>query len=158
MNRTTMDLWVGVFVAIGVAALMFLSLKAGNFAGVKIKNPYTITADFSNIGGLKVRAPVKVAGVVVGRVDSVSLGKDDYHALVSLKIDSNYEFSKDTYFTVNTSGLLGEQYIGVMPGDPEVAGGILKNNDKTNKTQSAIVLEELIGKLLFSKAEEGSSK
>ena len=154
MSRSTIDLWVGVFVAIGIAALLFLALKAGNLSGAKIENPYTLKAKFDNIGGLKARAPVKSAGVVVGRIESIALDPENFQALVTINMDDRYRFPRDTFATINTSGLLGEQYVGLEPGgDTEV----LKAGDTIKKTQSAVVLEKLISQFMFSKAEEGSA-
>ena len=151
MSRTTLDLWVGVFVAIGIAALVFLSLKAGNLISSNIGETYALTAKFDNIGGLKARAPVKSAGVVVGRVAAIGFDPKDYTAVVTLNVDKRYEFSKDTIAKILTSGLLGEQYIGLaVGGDPDV----LKAGETIKKTQSAVVLEDLIGQFLYSKAQE----
>ena len=151
MSRTTLDLWVGVFVAIGIAALVFLSLKAGNLISSNIGETYALTAKFDNIGGLKARAPVKSAGVVVGRVSAIGFDTKDYTAVVTLNVDKRYEFSKDTIAKILTSGLLGEQYIGLaVGGDPDV----LKAGETIKKTQSAVVLEDLIGQFLYSKAQE----
>lgn len=154
MRRTTIDIWVGIFVVAGVLALLFLSMRVGNLGGSKLQNPYELQARFDNIGGLKARAAVKSAGVVVGRIDSITLDSQNYQALVTIKMDNRYHFPKDTFATINTSGLLGEQYIGLEPGgDPEniPPGGVIK------KTQSAVVLEKLISQFMFSAAEKGSS-
>jgi phospholipid/cholesterol/gamma-HCH transport system substrate-binding protein len=154
VTRTTVDLWVGIFVTMGVAALVFLALKVGNLGGGQVRNPYELTANFDNIGGLKARAPVKSAGVVVGRISSIHLDKQHYQAVVTLQMDGRYTFPKDTFATINTSGLLGEQYIGLEPGgDPEDLGA----GDVIKKTQSAVVLEKLISQFMFSKAEEGAT-
>ncbi|MCL2656782.1 MAG: outer membrane lipid asymmetry maintenance protein MlaD [Betaproteobacteria bacterium] len=155
MKRSQIDLGVGVFVVIGIVALIFLALRVGNLGGEKIQNPYEISAYFDNIGGLKVRAPVKVAGVVIGRVTDIGYSKDRYRALVTLKLDGRYEFSKDTYFTINTSGLLGEQYVGVEPGGDDQD---LQPGDQTTHTQSAIVLEKLIGRFMIDKAAESGDQ
>lgn len=153
MSRKTIDLWVGIFVTLGLLALVFLAVKVGNLSGGQIREPYDLMANFDNIGGLKVRAPVKSAGVVVGRIDSIHLDKQQYQAVVTLKMDGRYTFPRDTFATINTSGLLGEQYIGLEPGgDPED----LKAGDVIKKTQSAVVLEKLISQFMFSKAEEGA--
>lgn len=114
MKRATIDLWVGIFVVIGIAALLFLSLRVGNLGGSRLQNPYELTAKFDNIGGLKVRAPVKSAGVVVGRIESITLDSQNYQALVTMRMDDRYRFPVDTFATINTSGLLGEQYIGLV--------------------------------------------
>jgi len=152
MSRTTLDLWVGFFVAAGLGALLFLALRVGNLSAVSTANTYTLTAKFDNIGGLKVRAPVKSSGVVVGRVEKIQFDTQDYVAVVTIKIDDHYKFPRDTFATILTSGLLGEQYIGFeVGGDPEM----LKAGDFIKKTQSAVVLEKLIGQFLFNKAAEG---
>lgn len=154
MSRTTIDLWVGIFVIMGVAALVFLALKVGNLNGAQLHDPYPLTAKFDNIGGLKARAPIKSAGVVVGRIDSIKLDPDNFQAVVAMHIDSRYSFPRDTYATINTSGLLGEQYIGLEPGgDTET----LKPGEVVKRTQSAVVLEKLISQFMFSKASEGDS-
>lgn len=154
MSRKTIDLWVGIFVTLGLLALVFLAVKVGNLSGGQIREPYELMANFDNIGGLKVRAPVKSAGVVVGRIDSIHLDKQQYQAVVTLKMDGRYTFPRDTFATINTSGLLGEQYIGLEPGgDPED----LKPGETIKKTQSAVVLEKLISQFMFSKAEEGAA-
>jgi len=151
MSRTTLDLWVGVFVVIGIAALMFLSLRVGNLAGANIGETYTVSARFDNIGGLKVRAPVKSAGVVIGRVTDIRFETDSYRAEVRFTVDTRYPFPRDTIATILTSGLLGEQYLGLEPGGDEE---MLKNGDALQITQSAVVLEKLIGQFLFNKAAE----
>lgn len=151
MTRSRIDLGVGIFVAIGVAALLFLALKVGNLGGEKIRDPYTLEAYFDNIGGLKVRAPVKVSGVLVGRVAEIRYDPERYQARVSLNIDGRYQFPKDTFATINTSGLLGEQYLGLEPGGDEHN---LKAGDTIKRTQSAIVLEKMISRFMFDKAAE----
>lgn len=151
MNRKTIDLWVGTFVAIGLASLLFLALKVGNLAANNLDNTYRVIAKFDNIGGLKVRGPVKSAGVVVGRVAEIGFDKDTYQALVAMDIDGRYRFPKDTFANILTSGLLGEQYIGLDVGGDEA---MLKDGDVILKTQSAVVLEKLIGQFFFSKAAE----
>ena len=152
MNRKVMDLWVGVFVAVGFAAILFLALKVSNFSASGFVQTYELNARFDNIGGLKVRGPVKSAGVVVGRVADIRFDPQTYEANVILKIESQYQFPTDTFASILTSGLLGEQYIGLDAGGDEqmlAAGG------KISKTQSAIVLEKLISQFLFNKASEG---
>lgn len=155
MDRTTLDLWVGIFVAAGVAALIGLAMKVGNLTSDQIGDTYTVTAAFENIGGLKARAPVKSAGVVVGRVDSIKFDNETFEALVTLKIDQHYNFPKDTFASIYTSGLLGEQYIGLDAGGEEVT---LKNGDKIAHTQDAVVLEKMISQFLYNKASEGGDK
>ncbi len=151
MNRATLDLWVGIFVAIGLASLLFLALKVGNLASSSTGETYRLEARFDNIGGLKVRGPVKSAGVVVGRVTDIRLDDKDYVAVIGMQIDSRYKFPRDTFATINTSGLLGEQYIGMeVGGDTE----LLKSGDAIKKTQSAVVLEKLISQFMFNKAAE----
>lgn len=151
MSRTTLDLWVGFFVTIGCAALLFLALKVGNLSGAQIGETYSIQAKFDNIGGLKVRAPVKAAGVVVGRIADIRFDTESYRAVATLSLDTRYPFPKDTIATIMTSGLLGEQYVGLEAGG-DVA--MLKNGDTVKITQSAVVLEKLIGQFLFDKAAE----
>ena len=151
MSRTTLDLWVGFFVVIGMAALLFLSLKVGNLGSANFGDTYSITAQFDNIGGLKIRAPVKSAGVVVGRVTDIGFDTQNYRARVSLALDTRYRFPRDTIASILTSGLLGEQYLGLdAGGDTEM----LKSGDAIQITQSAVVLEKLIGQFLFDKAAE----
>ncbi|WP_374502145.1 outer membrane lipid asymmetry maintenance protein MlaD [Zoogloea sp.] len=152
MSRTTMDLWVGVFVAMGIAALFFLALKVGSISGSDIRSPYTLSARFDNIGGLKVRAPVKVAGVLVGRVSEIRYDNERFQAEVVFTVDGRYKFPTDTFANILTSGLLGEQYLGLDPGGEEK---LLAPGDVIKKTQSAVVLEKLISQFMFSKAAEG---
>ncbi|MDD5181110.1 MAG: outer membrane lipid asymmetry maintenance protein MlaD [Gallionellaceae bacterium] len=156
MERTTLDLWVGAFVVAGIGALVVLAMKVGNLSTYNVSESYQLQAYFDNIGGLKSQASIKSAGVLVGRVTEVRLDTDSYKARVTMNIDKRYQFPKDTFANILTSGLLGEQYIGLMPGgDTET----LKNGEIIKKTQSAMVLEDLIGKFIYSKAEgsnEGS--
>ncbi|SEG11919.1 outer membrane lipid asymmetry maintenance protein MlaD [Nitrosomonas ureae] len=154
MQRTTMDLWVGLFVVMGIIALMILSLKVGNLNVYNPSQSYVITGNFENIGGLKVRAPVKSAGVVVGRVTNIQFSTETYDAVVTMSMDARFQFPKDTFASILTSGLLGEQYIGLAAGGDEA---MLKAGDKIMKTNSAMVLEELIGRFLFNKAAEDDS-
>lgn len=155
MRRTTLDLWVGFFVVVGLGALMFLALKVGNLGGANFADTYLVTAKFDNIGGLKVRAPVKSAGVVVGRVTNIGFDTNSYRAEVSFSVDTRYKFPRDTIATILTSGLLGEQYLGLDPGgDAEM----LKGGDVVQITQSAVVLEKLIGQFMFDKAAEAPAK
>ena len=149
MNRATIDLWVGLFVTIGIGAILFLSLKVGNLLNVNTAPGYKIEAQFDNIGGLKSRAPVKAAGVVVGRVENIRLDPKTYRAEVTMRIDQGYQFSTDTIASILTSGLLGEVYIGLDAGGDTVMIG---DNQKITKTQSAVVLEKLIGQFLIDKA------
>ena len=152
MNRATIDLWVGAFVAIGLASLLFLALKVGNLAAASSGETYRLQAEFDNIGGLKVRAPVKSAGVVVGRVADIRFDPESYRAVVAMNVESRYKFPRDTILTINTSGLLGEQYVGFeVGGDSE----LLKEGALVKKTQSAVVLEKLISQFMFNKAADG---
>ena len=153
MKRKSLDLWVGVFVAMGLGALLFLAMKVGNLATFSAAETYLVKANFDNIGGLKKRAPVKSAGVVVGRVEDIAFDSESYEASVALSIDKRYGFPKDTSAKILTAGLLGEQYIGLTAGGDTVK---LKNGDKLKITQSAVVLENLISQFLFSKAADGN--
>ncbi len=155
MNRTVLDLWVGFFVALGIAALLFLALKVGNLSSAHLSNTYELQAKFDNIGGLKVRGPVKSAGVVVGRIVDIHFDPSTYEAVVSLSIDGRYRFPRDTFASIYTAGLLGEQYVGLDVGGDEK---LLQAGDTISKTQSAVVLEKLISQFLFSKAAEGQDK
>ena len=152
MNRSTIDLWVGVFVAAGLGALLFLALKVGNLASFSTAQTYQVFAKFANIGGLKVRAPIKSAGVVVGRVADIRFDNESYEAIVAMNVDSGFQFPRDTTAKILTSGLLGEQYIGLEAGGD---GVMLKSGDRLRLTQSAVVLENLISQFLFNKAAEG---
>jgi len=153
MSRTTLDLWVGLFVALGIGALIFLAVKVGSFSDVSRNgSTYSVQAVFNDIGGLKVRAPVKSAGVLVGRVGKIKLNQKTFRAVVRLDINSSFDkFPVDTGASILTSGLLGEQYIGLDPGGDEA---ILKDGDTLQFTQSAVVLEKLIGQFMFNKAAE----
>ena len=150
MERTTLDLWVGIFVVAGLAALAVLALKVGNLSTYNMSETYQLQAYFSNIGGLKSQASIKSSGVLIGRVAQISLDPKRYEAKVTMTIDKRYQFPKDTFANILTSGLLGEQYIGLIPGGEEE---FLKAGDEIKKTQSAVVLEDLIGRFLYSKAE-----
>jgi phospholipid/cholesterol/gamma-HCH transport system substrate-binding protein len=151
MNRTMMDLWVGIFVALGIAATVFIALRVANLNLSAGSDTYSITADFDNIGGLKVRAPVKSSGVVVGRVKVIRLDTDRYVAVVTLELEQRYQFSLDTSASILTSGLLGEQYIGLETGADSV---MLKEGDSIMITSSAMVLERMIGSFLLDKISE----
>ena len=153
MKRKALDLWVGVFVAMGLGALLFLALKVGNLASFSAAEAYLIEANFDNIGGLKKRAPVKSAGVVVGRVEDIVFDTETYEATVAMSIDRRYGFPKDTSAKILTAGLLGEQYVGLAAGGDTVK---LKDGEKLKITQSAVVLENLISQFLFDKAADGS--
>ena len=155
LNRSTLDLWVGIFVAVGIGAILFLALKVGNLVNFGSTDGYRLEARFDNIGGLKVRAPAKAAGVVVGRVERIKLDPATYQAVVTIKIDHGYEFTTDTIASILTSGLLGEVYIGLdAGGDPKM----LPDGGKLAKTQSAVILEKLIAQFLFDKAAAGGGK
>ena len=154
MNRSILDLWVGLFVAAGFGGLLFLALKVGNLVSFGATPGYHISAKFDNIGGLKLRAPVKAAGVVVGRVERITLDPQTYQAVVSMRIDQGYQFTKDTIASILTSGLLGEVYVGLdSGGDTQM----LADNARIGKTQSAMVLEKLIGQFMFDKAASGGT-
>ena len=155
MNRATIDLWVGIFVVIGIGALLFLALKVGNLATFSGGETYNVQGRFVNIGGLKVRAPIKSAGVVVGRVADIRFDNETYEALVSMNLDQHYLFPRDSTAKILTSGILGEQYIGLEAGGD---GVMLKNGDRVRLTQSAVVLENLISQFLFNKAAEGKDE
>lgn len=151
MQRTTMDLWVGLFVILGVGALLILSLKIGNLSTYSAGDSYQLFGNFENIGGLKVRAPVKSSGVVVGRVTDIQFSLETYDAIVTLNVDSRYTFPKDTFASILTAGLLGEQYVGLDAGGDDA---MLESGDKIMQTNSAVVLEEMIGRFLFDKAAD----
>jgi len=155
MTRKELDLWVGIFAVVGIGAILFLSLKVANLASFSSSETYQINAKFENIGGLKVRAPVKSAGVVVGRVADIRFDNDSFEAVVALNIDSRFKFPKDSSAKILTSGLLGEQYIGITAGGDSA---FLKGGDTLKLTQSAVVLENLIGQFLYNKAAEGDGK
>jgi phospholipid/cholesterol/gamma-HCH transport system substrate-binding protein len=154
MERSKNDVWVGLFVLIGGAAILFLALQSANLLNLSFQSTYRVTGQFDNIGGLKRQAAVKSAGVVVGRVESITFDDKSYRARVTLALESRYVFPKDSTLKILTSGLLGEQYIGVEAGADEknlVAG------DTISSTQSAVVLENLISQFLYSKAAEGGT-
>ena len=152
MNRTVLDLWVGFFVALGIAAVLFLALKVGNLSSAHLAQTYTLEARFDNIGGLKVRGPVRSAGVLVGRITDIRFDPERYDAIVTMQIDGRYRFPRDTFASIFTAGLLGEQYIGFDAGGDEK---MLQPGDSIRKTQSAVVLEKLISQFHFNKAAEG---
>jgi phospholipid/cholesterol/gamma-HCH transport system substrate-binding protein len=152
MQRKSFDFWVGLFVLLGAAALFFLAMKAGNMSSLSFDKTYSVVSKFDNIGGLKPRAAVKSAGVVVGRVGDIKFDDKSFQAAVTLNLDSQYKFPKDSSAKILTSGLLGEQYIGLEPGGDT---NNLAAGDKIKMTQSAVVLENLISQFLFNKAAEG---
>ena len=152
MKKSKNDIWVGLFVVLGALAILFLALKSANLLQMNFENTYRVVARFDNIGGLKPRAAVKSAGVVVGRVANITFDDKSFQASVALDLEARYAFPKDSSLKILTSGLLGEQYIGIEP------GGDTKNmaaGDVITTTQSAVVLENLISQFLFSKAAEG---
>ena len=152
MQRKTLDVWVGLFVILGMAALMFLALKAGNMSSLSFGKTYVVTARFENIGGLKPQAPVKSAGVVVGRVDQIAFDDKTFQARVTLSMQTGHKFPKDSSLKILTAGLLGEQYIGIEAGGAQDA---LQDGDRIARTQSAAVLEDLINRFIYSSAAEG---
>ena len=153
MQPSKNDLWVGLFVMLGTVALVFLALQAANLLSLNFQSGYRISARFDNIGGLKPQAAVRSAGVVVGRVDGITFDTKTFQASVALSLQDRYAFPKDSSLKILTSGLLGEQYIGIEAGvdDKTLAAG-----DTITSTQSAVVLENLIGQFLYNKAEEGN--
>jgi len=153
MERTKLDLWVGAFVVAGIAALVVLAMKAGNLSTYNVSETYQMQAYFNNVGGLKSTASVRSSGVLVGRVTGITLDTERYEAKVTMTIDKRYRFPKDTFANILTSGLLGEQYIGLLPGGDEE---MLADGGEFKKTQSAIVVEELIGKFMFNKSENSN--
>lgn len=155
MTRDKTDFWVGLFILLGLIALVFLALRAGNMSSFSFTPTYRVQAYFDNVGGLKVRAPIKSSGVVVGRVAAIGFDNNRFQAKVSLDLDENFEFPDDSSASILTSGLLGEQYVGLTPGGDDK---MLKDGGTVKFTQSAVVLEELISKFLYNSAEkEGSS-
>ena len=154
MDRKAIDLWVGIFMLMGIAALLWLSLRVGNLGEDRPSSTYSVEAKFTNIGGLKAKAPVKSSGVLVGRVSEIKFDNDKFQAVVMLTLDGRYSFPKDTSASILTSGLLGEVYIGLDPGGDEKK---LNNGDKVKLTQSAVVLERLIGQFMFGKGAEGDA-
>jgi phospholipid/cholesterol/gamma-HCH transport system substrate-binding protein len=151
MQRSSNDVWVGLLVLIGTAALLFLALQSANLLSLNFQKTYTVSAMFDNIGGLKKQAAVKSAGVVVGRVKDINFDGNSYQARVIMAIETQHQFPKDSSLKILTSGLLGEQYIGIEAGAEEK---VLAEGDKVQDTQSAVVLENLISKFLYNKAAE----
>ena len=154
MERSKNDVWVGLFVLIGAAAVLFLALQSANLLAISFQSTYKVTAKFDNIGGLKRQAAVKSAGVVVGRVESIAFDDKSFQARAILSLESRYQFPKDSSLKILTSGLLGEQYIGIEAGADEK---VLAAGDTISTTQSAVVLENLISQFLFSKAADGGN-
>ncbi|TXH89115.1 MAG: outer membrane lipid asymmetry maintenance protein MlaD [Rhodoferax sp.] len=155
MQRSKNDVWVGLFVLIGALALVFLALQSANLLSLNFERGYMVTAKFDNIGGLKPKAAVKSSGVVVGRVESIGFDDKTYQARVRLSMDKRYVFPKDSSLKILTSGLLGEQYIGIEAG---ADAANLAEGDAISTTQSAVVLENLISQFLYSKAADGPAK
>ena len=153
MKKQSLDIWVGLFVALGLLALLFLALKAGNMSAFTFEPTYQVSAKFDNIGGLKPRAPVKSAGVVVGRVAEIRFDDKSYQATVVMNFETRYQFPKDSAAKILTSGLLGEQYIGIEAGGDET---MISQGGKLVQTQSAIVLENLISQFLYNKASDSA--
>lgn len=154
MGKKGIETLVGLFVLLGIFGVLFLALKAANLGSFTGSDVYTVSARFDNIGGLKTRAPVRSAGVTVGRVASIGLDPKTFQGVVTLDIERGYQFPKDSSAKILTSGLLGDQYIGLEPGAEEK---ILAGGDAIKLTQSAVVLENLISQFLFSKADDAGS-
>ncbi|MBL8336927.1 MAG: outer membrane lipid asymmetry maintenance protein MlaD [Rhodoferax sp.] len=152
MQKSKNDVWVGLFVLVGFAAILFLALQAANLLNLNFQKTYRVEAKFDNVGGLKPKAAVRSAGVLVGRVESITFDDKSFQARVSIAMETRYGFPKDSSLKILTSGLLGEQYIGLEPGADtrNLAAG-----DTISSTQSAVVLENLISQFLYSKAAEG---
>ena len=155
MDKRNLDILVGLFVVMGALSVAFLSLKAANLASFSLDSTYRLTARFDNVGGLKIRAPVKSAGVTVGRITKIVFDDKNFQGVVTLEVDRRYQFPADTSAKILTTGLLGDQYVGLDPGADDKS---LQANDSIKITQSAVVLENLIGQMLYSKAAEGGSK
>jgi phospholipid/cholesterol/gamma-HCH transport system substrate-binding protein len=154
MQRSKNDVWVGLFVLIGAVAILFLALQSANLLSLNFQKNYSLNAKFDNVGGLKPKAAVRSAGVVVGRVENIVFDDKSFQARVTLAMESRYSFPKDSSLKILTSGLLGEQYLGIEPGAEEKT---LVEGDTITSTQSAMVLESLISQFLYSKAAEGNS-
>ncbi len=153
MQRSKNDVWVGLFVLIGAIAILFLALQSANLLTLNFQTNYLLNAKFDNVGGLKPKAAVRSAGVVVGRVEKIVFDDKTFQARVTLAMESRYLFPKDSSLKILTSGLLGEQYLGLEPGADEKT---LMEGDTVSSTQSAMVLESLISQFLYSKAAEGN--
>jgi phospholipid/cholesterol/gamma-HCH transport system substrate-binding protein len=154
MQRSKNDVWVGLFVLVGAAAILFLALQAANLLSLSFQSTYRIDAKFDNIGGLKPKAAVRSAGVVVGRVEKIVFDDKSFQARVTLAMEKRYVFPKDSSLKILTSGLLGEQYLGLEPGADVKS---LVAGDTVGSTQSAVVLESLISQFLYSKAADGNT-
>ncbi len=153
MSRSKNDLWVGLFVLVGAVAILFLALQSANLLSLNFQTTYTVNAKFDNVGGLKPKAAVRSAGVVVGRVEKIVFDDKSFQARVTLAMEGRYTFPRDSSLKILTSGLLGEQYLGLEPGADEK---VLVAGDTISSTQSALVLENLISQFLYSKAAEAS--
>ena len=154
INRKSLELWVGLFVAAGILALAMLAFKVGNLTSADVMNSYKVTARFDNVGGLKVKAAVTMAGVRIGRVSAIAFDNKKYQALVTMDVDGRYQIiPKDSSASILTSGLLGDQYIGIEPGGDDAS---LQSGDTFLRTQSALVLEKLVGQVIFNKAGESA--
>ena len=154
MQRSKNDIWVGLFVLIGAVAILFLALRSANLLSLNFQSTYRVTAKFDNVGGLKPKAAVRSAGVLVGRVEKIIFDDKTFQARVTLALESRYAFPKDSSLKILTSGLLGEQYLGIEPGADDK---VLVAGDAISGTQSAVVLENLISQFLYSKAADGAS-
>jgi len=154
VQRSKNDVLVGLFVLIGGAAILFLALQSANLLNLSFQSTYRVEARFDNIGGLKPKSPIRSGGVVVGRVESISFDDKTFQARVMLALESRYQFPKDSSLKILTSGLLGDQYVGIEAGAEEKP---LAEGDVVTATQSAVVLENLIGQFLYSKTAEGNS-
>jgi len=155
-NNRILEIVVGMFVALGIAALFMLAMKVSNLSTLGNDEGYTVKARFDNIGGLKVKSPVSVGGVRIGQVIAIDFDQKLYEAVVTMLINRDYNrMPDDTTASIFTAGLLGEQYVSLEPGADET---YLKDGDVIKLTQSAVVMEQVIGQFLFSKASEGSSK
>jgi phospholipid/cholesterol/gamma-HCH transport system substrate-binding protein len=155
MTRRATETLVGMFVLLGFVAIGYLALKAANLAAMTVGETYTVTALFDNVGGLKPRAPVKSAGVTVGRVASIALDGKTFRGVVTMDLEKRYAFPKDTSASILTAGLLGDQYVGLNPGGEE---DNLAAGDTIRMTQSAVVLENFIGQMLYNRAAEGGAE
>ncbi len=153
MQRSKNDVWVGLFVLLGAVALLFLALQSANLLSLSFQDSYRVVAKFDNVGGLKPKAAVRSAGVVVGRVEKIVFDDKSFQARVTLALESRYAFPKDSSLKILTSGLLGEQYLGLEAG---ADGSNLAAGDTISSTQSAVVLESLISQFLYSKAADAS--
>ena len=154
MQRSKNDVWVGLFVLLGGVAILFLALQAANLLSLNFQKTYSVSAKFDNIGGLKPKAAIRSGGVVVGRVDGITFDDKTFQAKVILAMESRYAFPKDSSLKILTSGLLGEQYIGIEAGADTVN---LASGDTVSATQSAVVLENLISQFLYSQAADAGN-